>query len=260
MTARLLRPTRTVTLLSLAIALLALAWTTSPAMHPAPLYDGLGNPDEPYRYVTAPPGYRHTPAATPATGQAVLKPREGAIGLASDETGPQVQVILLLTSFTTPPGATTLSAHADPIPTTSQPSNGQVWGNVYRLTATANNGPAQLHPTRDDQIWLRAPTGPPPLPVIDYNDGAGWKPQPTERVGNDVYVAPVPGFGDFAIVRPSQPVTSTGPAGSPTTADARTAQAATKATGQATIIIVILAIGLAVLAAALIAVRITRSR
>src|SRR5437868_4317124 len=31
-----------------------------------PVYDGIGQPDEPYRYVAPPPGYRHTPPATSA--------------------------------------------------------------------------------------------------------------------------------------------------------------------------------------------------
>ena len=191
-------------LLALALALLTLAWTVTPAGRTPPLYDGLGFPDQPYRYVAAPAGYRHTPAPGPAAQDVPIRAGGSSTwDAASAELGPQVEVFLNQQSVHVPAGSTVAHLRATPIATGSQPADGEVWGNVYRLSVTTNAGPATVAPGgRLDSIRLRAPTGPPPTARIEFRDRSGWHHLVTSKIGNDVYAAPLAGVGDYAVIAP----------------------------------------------------------
>jgi len=186
----------------------SLVWIVSPPKSP-PLYDGLGAPDEPYRYVTPPAGYRKTPAPTGAKYTHAVTLTNGMFGLASAETGPQVQVALEESSIVAPSGATTITVDVEPRAPEAQPADGTISGNVYRLTVETDHGPAQVHPGGNDVITLRAITSPPPNWVIDYlPPGGTWRQLATSRIGNDVYDAPLAGPGDYAVVAPAHNATS----------------------------------------------------
>ena len=76
--------------LAVGAASTGVAWLVAGGL---PIYDGIGSPDEPYRYVAPPPGYRHTPAPTIASDKLPLKNgTNGNTYLASGEIGPQISI------------------------------------------------------------------------------------------------------------------------------------------------------------------------
>ena len=191
-------------LLAIAVTALALAWAFAPIGRTPPLYDGLGFPDQPYRFVQAPAGYQHTPAPSAASYDIAIKSGgSSTYDVASTELGPQVEVFVNQTSLELPAGSTVARIRATPIATTTQPSDGEVWGNVYRLTDDTDRGTGRIHAGGQlDSIRLRAPTGPPPVPAIEFNDGSGWRRLSTTKIGNDIYSAPLAGVGDYAVIAP----------------------------------------------------------
>jgi hypothetical protein len=198
-------------LAALCLVLLALAWLVTPLNATPPLYDGLGFPDEPYRYVTPPPGYPHTLPPDPGEDdQIVVKGVPPQLLLpVSDENGPQVQAGIPAAQLSIPAGTTQLVAKATPMALTgSHPLDGVVWGNVYRIVVTSDRGPvaATGRPTGDSVVDLRAPTAQQPPPVIEYRPApaAAWRDLHTTRIGNDIYQAPLPGLGDYVLVRPTR--------------------------------------------------------
>jgi len=143
-----------------AAAALGAAWLVAPAA--VPLYDGIGFPDEPYRYVDPPAGYRKTPPATralgsvPAGGATSRTPGGGStgaaaersvstrdIGIKSGEYGPQVEMYVAKGSLTGPAGTRGYQISAMPVaPGRPAPAGGQVGadvridGDVYRVKIT----------------------------------------------------------------------------------------------------------------------------
>jgi hypothetical protein len=196
-------------LLLAAVALLAVAWLATPRWSTPPLYDGIAFPDEPYRYVAPPPGAPATPPAGSAVADArffngTSQPTYGG----SNEQGPQVQIVVDEADVTAPSGATVVHLRTEPAAPTNQPPDARIWGNVYRLTATSDTGPAQIHTSGNSTtaVILRAPVGPTPQPVMEYTDGTSWHRLPLTRVGNDIYSSPIAGVGDYALATlPGQP-------------------------------------------------------
>jgi hypothetical protein len=185
------------------VALLAIAWIAAPAQSTPPLYDGIGFPDEPYLYVVAPVGTKPTPRPTSAIGTGKLTDgRSPILNPLSDEQGPQVQLMFDEGDFMLPAGQSTFTVRADPLAPTKQPSNGTIWGNVYRVSATSPGGPATLNGQGTLRtITLRAPSAD-LVPMIEADTGHGWQPLKTTRQGNDLYSAPIPALGDYAVVTP----------------------------------------------------------
>jgi hypothetical protein len=244
-------PHRRTGLLLVALALLAIAWLANPSRSGPPLYDGVAFPDEPYRYVAAPPGAPATgPPGAAAADVRIVNGKSQLTFVGSNEQGPQVQFVVDEGEITAPPGATVVHLRAAPLAPSDQPPDATIWGNVYRLTATSDTGPAQIHPAplTTTAIILRAPVGPTPQPVMEYTDGTGWRQLQLTSIGNDIYSAVIAGVGDYALATlpgQPQPVPGTG----------------TTAGGLAGIDLWILipGIALAVLIAAIAAIRWTRS-
>lgn len=146
---------------ALAAAALAAAWLLTPAA--VPLYDGVGFPDEPYRYVVPPTGYRTTPPPTRAFGSvpaakvaagtaagSAATPTPGAgtgsgtgadtgagttgahsastrdIGVKSAEFGPQVELYVAKGALTGPAGARGYQISAIPVAPSPGAAGGQV--------------------------------------------------------------------------------------------------------------------------------------
>lgn len=201
------------------VAVLAflLAWSLS--THRVPLYDGVGFPDEPYRYIHPPAGYQTTkPAGVGiATSGVAGGTNSDALYANSPEQGPQVSVFI-------PPhevqarGAGRLTLRAAPLAPDAEPTGGRIDGNVYRLTVTTApaGGTVQLRlgttaiggTAGSAGIVLRATSGRQPGPSFVYRPDAGtlWSVLATARVGNDIYRTPLAGLGDYALawgVRPA---------------------------------------------------------
>jgi hypothetical protein len=191
---------------AVAVLLLVGAWVVGPTV--MPLYDGPGAPDEPYRYVVAPPGYtKKTPAPTTAT--ATLPVSNGlnnaAAFAASAEVGPQVRVFIPAGWLRAPAGATSIQVTA--VPSAAKPplpSDGTIVSDVYTVTATADGGPVEYVGKNSQEqpvLQMRAPTAQQPGPTFEQFDGKHWKPAETTRVLQDVYQTFAPKFGVWALVQ-----------------------------------------------------------
>lgn len=187
----------------IATAALVLAAALAPAA--LPIYDGIGNPDEPYRYVNPPPGYRTTqPPATATAKLTVSTGRTPSVQINTAEYGPQLALFLPPGALAPPVGATSVTVTAAPtMPPHASPSDGTIVGNVYRITATAPGGTVDLIGFGNDAAVLdmRAPTAQQPGPVFEHFDNGRWTSYETVRIGNDVYRTRADALGDWALVR-----------------------------------------------------------
>jgi hypothetical protein len=190
------------------------AWLAAPPG--VPLYDGIGFPDEPYRYVAAPPGAPHTAPPTTARGRA----RAGGgtnidlDDITSAEQGPQIEVALEAGTLDANPNTVEFQLAAIPVaataggveggPTSQSPGGAEprIDGNVYRVTATAfPAGPVGTRPDGVGYVVMRATTGRQPGPTFVYRakPTTSWRPVRTERIGVDIYQTRLAGLGDYAL-------------------------------------------------------------
>jgi len=225
-----------------AIALLLTAWLVSPAV--MPLYDGPGNPDEPYRYVDAPAGSPQK--GPPTTATSTIPVRNGvntAVITNSAEVAPQISVYIPAGALQAPAGATTITVTATPsAPKPPLPTDGTIVGNVYTVTATAAGGPVAVVGKGDNQsptVQLRAPSAKQPGPTFELFDGKKWTSSETIRVGQDRYQTFAPKLGMLALVQQK-----TGSSG----------------LGGAQLLMLVLGIAILVVVGIIIVVRVARSR
>jgi hypothetical protein len=172
--------------------LVTLGWFGSP--HAVPIYDGVGAPDEPYKYVGKSPAPAAAAVTVPLAGGS-----SAALQLKSSESGPQVLIDLAAGAFSARGGRLTLTA--TPLAGDRPPPRGALDGNVYRVTASAS---AVLHPeTTQGFLFLRAAVMTRPDPVIVHRDSPTdtWREIKTTRVGRDNLSAPFRALGDYAVVR-----------------------------------------------------------
>jgi len=181
----------------------AAGWVVTPT--PVAVYDGLGQPDESYRYVTVPVGV--PPTAPPTDAKATAKVSGGvnreALNLFSAEVGPQVVVVLPAGSVSTAAGPVTVTA--SPQAPTEQPSAATIDGNVYQLTLTGPSVPITVTGGGGaTTIYLRATSPRQPGPVMELRSGPGqpWQALQTSQVGGDVYAAALSSAGQYALALP----------------------------------------------------------
>lgn len=171
-----------------------------------PLYDGVGFPDEPYRYVRRPPGdvISTTAPSSIVTSVPVVDGTTDGFNAASGEQGPQVSLFVPVRTLLAPTAARRITVRVVPRTPDGPANGGPVDGNVYRFTASADTGVPSVARSGDDhmQVILRATTARQPGPVAQYRalGGRTWTRLPTLRYGNDVYAATATGFGDYALV------------------------------------------------------------
>jgi hypothetical protein len=202
-----------------ATLVVAVGWLVTPA--PVTVYDGVGQPDEPYRYVSAPPGAKAT--VKKATGAQASLPivagfsvRDGSLD--SKESGPQASVLLPQGTLAAP--GETVALNLVPQAPAEQPADGRIDGNVYRLSIVDAAGPVTFVPgTRPATIYLRSTTQRQPGPVMEHRAGPGkkWQRMVTRRTGLDYYLALVPDAGEYAMVfvRQGTPTAGTASAQAP---------------------------------------------
>ncbi|MDQ1714595.1 MAG: hypothetical protein QOC60_540 [Frankiaceae bacterium] len=187
------------------LLLLMGAWLFAPAA--VPLFDGVGFPDEPYRWVVAPAGATKTVA--PVGGQSTAQVKNGAntndVTILTVEQGPQFQLFVPLGYVIGPPTATkdTLTvvpvAGDAPLPTMTFASN------VYRLTATSDvPGPISVTYSAataglGGTVQLRRATAGDPVMVYRASSSDPWRAIATLPTGADVYGSDLVGLGDYAL-------------------------------------------------------------
>ena len=188
-----------------AIALLVGAWVVSPSV--IPLYDGPGQPDQPYRYVVPPAGYtQKTPAATSAQTSIVVRNGVSVAAFVNSlESGPQISVYIPAGSLQAPPGASRIQLTATPsAPKPPLPTDGPIVSNVYTISATATGGSVDIIGKGDNQtptLQMRAPSSQQPGPTFETFDGKKWTSSETIRVGQDIYQTFAPKLGVWALVQ-----------------------------------------------------------
>jgi hypothetical protein len=171
-----------------------------------PLYDGVGFPDEPYRFV---PARGDGPAATTATVSLRVTGGVNSGGLLANsaELGPQVSVYAPPRAFEVAGGTTApITLTARPVPLSPPPPPGQVESNVYALALTSPQGAVSFRSdAQQPGITLRAVSVQQPLPVAYYRPGPDrpWKQLVTRRVGRDNFNAVAPGQGEYVLMRPA---------------------------------------------------------
>jgi hypothetical protein len=225
----------------LVLAVLALAGTVlARPPHAPPLYDGIGFPDEPYRWVVPPTGHYRTPVAP--TEAVVRVPITGGANVEgqalSGEQGPQVAIAASPGAFAIPAGVSSITLRAVPQPVPAvMPDRGQIVSNLYLLTAEANGRAVPLAPGHTVLVNLRAERPTAQAVVICRWTGGQWAQLPTARVGADVYAAQLDAIAPVAVVRldpgvaasvgalsgraganPGVPAQGAGPAGRPVSA------------------------------------------
>jgi hypothetical protein len=184
---------------ALLAAALGVAWLTT--ANPVPLYDGIGFPDEPYRFVPTRAG---TPAATSAEVQLKVAGGSNTGGLIVNtrESGPQASVFAPPHAFLAA-GTTPVTLSLRPLPA-EPPLPGTAVSNIYELSLTSAAGPVTLDPqAQPPAITLRSTTPGPPAPVFAYRVGASeaWREIKTRRVGRDIFTAAAPGAGQYILVQ-----------------------------------------------------------
>ena len=188
-----------------ATAALATAWIAVP--HAVPLYDGLGVPDEPYRYVSPPAGYQKTPA--PSSSTTTLPAANGlstgdGLYASTKEQSPQFSVFIAAGSIATPPTAKTATITITQQAPTDKTPGGPVDGNVYQVTLLADGAPtAKLATSAQDSLvaLIRATSAKIANATIYYKPAGGkWTALPSQRGGTDSFQAYFQGAGQYAVV------------------------------------------------------------
>lgn len=196
------RPRAGLVLILATVALLGTVMVRPP--HAPPLYDGVGFPDEPYRWVVPPRGEQRTRlAATDAFTRIPVAGGVSAEGRAqSDEQGPQIILRTLTGAFTAPAGASSITIRAVPhaVPEV-QPNQGHVVSNLYVITAEADGRAVTL--ARDYAMFLnmRAVRPTAQAVVVCRWTGDAWQQLATDRIGNDIYIAWLDTIAPVALVQ-----------------------------------------------------------
>lgn len=190
---------RSARLVTAALLVLGAGWAIAPRSA-LPLYDGIGFPDEPYRFVQRPAGAQETDPPTTAHGSAaVVDGTSEPLVAASAEVAPQISVFIPKGRFTVAPGTgriTVTGAPTQPLPTGRHQF---LWSNVYDVRA-APSGSALKPPGQQATITLRAASAQRPQPHIAYYRDGRWVLLPTFAQGQDIYIAELVTFGQYAVV------------------------------------------------------------
>jgi hypothetical protein len=171
-----------------------------------PVYDGLGNPDEPYRYVVAPASATKT---APPTSQSAQTPVKGSVStdgfsVTTGETGPQFQLFVPAGGLRDQ-GGSKIVITATPSAPTDAPPTTTVDGNVYQVAFSDPAGPVTLTPTASiATMAMRATSQKTPQPNVYFRPApaAAWVPVATSSGGFDVRVATFKGAGYYVLAHP----------------------------------------------------------
>lgn len=191
-----------------AAALVGIAWWVSPVASP-PLYDSLGQPAEPYRYLNPPPGNSHGEPSAAKQDAMVSGGAINATFISTTEQPPQVQVLIGDNAVAVPAGATkvTISITAVPPPLPIPAALGMLDGNVYQVSVTPDvAGPLTLKPgATSPTVVLRGPPGSSSAQILRLQDVSGaWEKLHTVPLGSaqDMVAASTSAFGWFTLVLP----------------------------------------------------------
>lgn len=170
-----------------------------------PVYDGIGQPDEPYRYVERPADAPVTAEPSTATGTSPVVDglAQHGLNVATQEVAPQFALFLPPRALRVT-GARSVTVTATPQPTVTDPPDGlRADGNAY-LVAFSAAGTTLTPQAALATVSMRATTAEQPGPQIHYRPtgSAPWQALQTARAGTEIYAARFPGPGQFQVVFP----------------------------------------------------------
>jgi hypothetical protein len=186
-------------LITAALLVLGVGWSIAP--HSAlPLYDGIGFPDEPYRFVQRPAGAQETKAPTTAHGTAAVTGGSNApLVAASAESAPQISLYIPKGKLTVPAGTSQITLTGTPVKPVPTGPGQYLWSDVYTVAASPGSTTFKTGGSQAT-ITLRAASAQRPQPSIAYRDGNRWHLIPTFAQGRDIYIAELTRFGQFAVI------------------------------------------------------------
>ena len=184
--------------------LVGLGWLASPT--PVPVYDGLPNSDEPYRYVSPPAGVAKTAPPTSVASDTPVASGGNAQGfsLQTGEVGPQVSVFVPQYALRAARGP--IHVTIAPSAPTDVPAGLRADGNTYTFAFTAPGGPVTLDPAHAAiaTLYLRSTSRATPQPTLYFRtaEGSTWQALQTTAGGFDIRVAAFKGAGQYLLLRP----------------------------------------------------------
>jgi hypothetical protein len=188
---------RTAGLIVLALGLSVIVAAQLGTAHRAPpLYDGVVV-EEPYRYLSPPPGAAGGPKSYTAS-EPVQGGQSPELVAATPESPAQAQLVAAAGAFELPQGSTSVTVAIQPVAPQSQPPDLVIVSNVYRLSVT-NQAGAPLKPATAVTILLRAPTADPNPMAVRWS-GPSWQEVPSMHEIAGMVSANVTELGDFAVV------------------------------------------------------------
>lgn len=190
---------RTARWIVVGLVVLGLGWLVAPRWAP-PVFDGVGFPDQPYRFVVRPQGAPTTPNPTVASRTVpVIGGIASAASAASAEQAPQISILIPTGRLHAPAGAKRIVVQGRPVRPVAAPSGSHLWSNVYAVGAT-DPRVTMRDGSPPATITLRAATAQRPYPTIERYVGGRWTKVDTVPIGQDIYQAKLPGFGKYAVV------------------------------------------------------------
>ena len=181
--------------------LVGIGWLVTPSA--VPIYDGVGVPDEPYRYVSAPKGNPATAEATSGTASTPVAHGVGTNGLivATKEQAPQFSMFVPPGALATSKGPITVTA--TPAAAADQPTGATIGGNVYVIAITSPGGPVTTtNKIAIASLYLRAVEGSEGW-VMEHRTAHTdpWVALETARGGTDSWVSSFKGAGEYALAK-----------------------------------------------------------
>jgi hypothetical protein len=182
------------------VLLVTLGALASPGF--VPIYDGFGQPDEPYRYVTRPAKAPKTAAATTGTVQTPVKAGLSVNGfsVATAESGPQFSLFVPAGGLATT--GTRIVVTVTPQAVSDGPTATQVDGNVYEVKLDAGGAPVTLTAAAAiSTLYLRSTSQKTPQPTMFFRatPTEAWTRLKTDAAGLDVRVASFRGQGQYVV-------------------------------------------------------------
>ena len=175
----------------------------------APLYDGIGFPDEPYRYVLRPPGdSRETrpPSSVTMTATAAYGLNNEAVVGNCEEQSPQLGFYLPRGGLATSMSPQSVEVRAVPLAPTVQPLNGVVTGNAYAITATSQGGPVTTTAVAvNGVVMMRSDLGTGFTFEYQPQGSSVLQPLVTQQVSGDRFQTRFAGLGTYSLARLATP-------------------------------------------------------
>lgn len=189
------------------VLLLGIVWLLAAPKTP-PLFDGVGFPDEPYRYVVAPAGAAPTKPVTSASASIPIQGgKSRSVSVMTAEQGPQASLFLAGAAVVTTGAPTSVEVRLAPLAPPSTPADGAIPGDAYAVSAAAEpSGNASISgATNAATVMLRIPKATSQTVAIELLTAGRWEQLTTFKTGTDVYSANLPAFGTVAAVVVTDP-------------------------------------------------------